>query len=109
MVPVMSLWLPIVVAAVIVFVASSIIHMVLPYHKGDAKTLPKQDEIMDALRPFNIAPGDYVLPHCNSMKEMNAPEFQAASAMEPGVINPTRIPRWPSGLEHATSDTIAAP
>jgi len=45
MVPVMSLWLPIALAAVIVFVASSIIHMVLPYHKGDVRTLPKQDDL----------------------------------------------------------------
>jgi hypothetical protein len=34
MVPLAALWLPIVVSAVIVFVASSIMHMLLPYHKS---------------------------------------------------------------------------
>ena len=34
MVPVTSLLIPILVAAVIVFVASAIVHMVLPYHRG---------------------------------------------------------------------------
>ena len=97
MVPVMSLWLPIVVAAAIVFVASSIIHMVLPYHKGDVKTLPKQDEIMDALRPFNIVPGDYVLPHCHSMKEMNAAEFQAKLKKGPVAIM-TVMPSGPMSM-----------
>ena len=42
MVPVTSLWLPIVLSGVLVFVASSLIHMVLGYHKGDYRALPAQ-------------------------------------------------------------------
>ncbi len=75
MVPVMSLWLPIVLSAVIVFVASSIIHMVLGYHKGDYPAVPAQDEVQEALRKFNIPPGDYLLPRASSMKEMSTPAF----------------------------------
>jgi len=65
MVPVMSLVLPIVISAVVVFVASSIIHMVLPYHKGDMRVIPagKEDEVLDALRRINIPPGQYGAPH----------------------------------------------
>ncbi len=37
MVSLMSLWIPILVSAVIVFVLSSIIHMVLPYHRTDLR------------------------------------------------------------------------
>ncbi len=33
--PLLDLWLPIVVSAVIVFVASFLAWMVLPHHKGD--------------------------------------------------------------------------
>jgi len=33
MVPLTSLWAPILLSAVIVFVASSIMHMVLPFHR----------------------------------------------------------------------------
>ena len=36
----MDLWLPILLSAVFVFVASSIIHMAIPIHKGDYKRLP---------------------------------------------------------------------
>ena len=52
-----SLWLPIVVSAVIVFIVSSIIHMSTPFHKGDMKDLPREDDVMNALRPFGIQPG----------------------------------------------------
>lgn len=75
MVPILSLWLPILVSAVVVFVASSILHMVLPFHKGDYRTLPAQDEVMAALRRFSIPPGDYMVPRPDSMKEWNSPAF----------------------------------
>ena len=75
MVAIMSLWLPILVAAVLVFIVSSIIHMALTYHKTDYKKLPAEDEIMEALRKFNIPPGDYVVPRASSMKEMGEPAF----------------------------------
>ena len=75
MVPVMSLGIPILVSAVIVFVASSVIHMVLPFHRNDLQKLPKEDEVMDALRRFNIPPGDYAVPHAGSPEGMKKPEF----------------------------------
>jgi hypothetical protein len=33
--PLTGLWLPILLSAIIVFVSSSIMHMLLPYHRGD--------------------------------------------------------------------------
>lgn len=76
MVDLTSLILPILVSAVIVFVASSLMHMVLPYHKGDFRAVPNADGVQGALRPFNIAPGDYMLPRPSSMADMKAPAFQ---------------------------------
>ena len=75
MVPVISLAVPILVSAVIVFVASSIIHMVLPYHRTDIRKAPKEDELLDALRRLNLPPGDYGAPHAGSPAGMNQPEF----------------------------------
>jgi hypothetical protein len=75
MVPALQLWLPVLLSAVIVFVVSSIIHMVLPYHKSDFKKLPSEDGVMDALRPFNIPPGEYVVPCPGSSQEMKDPAF----------------------------------
>ncbi len=62
MTPLLSLWLPILVGTLFAFIASSLIHMVLPWHKGDYPLVPNQDQIMDALRPFNLPPGDYMIP-----------------------------------------------
>ena len=76
MVPMTSLLIPILVAAVLVFVVSSIIHMMLKYHKNDFGQVPSEDAVMDALRPFNIPPGDYVVPCPGSSQAMKSPEFQ---------------------------------
>lgn len=73
MVSLAHLWLPILLSAVIVFVASSILHMVLPYHKSDYKKLPDEDKVRAALRGAGLTPGLYHFPHCTH-KEMNSPE-----------------------------------
>ena len=70
MVPVMSLWLPILVSAVLVFVASSIIHMVLGYHRSDYSRLPDEEKVLDALRPASVPPGEYIFPHAMSPAAM---------------------------------------
>ena len=75
MVSIISLWLPILLSAVIVFIVSSIIHMVLGYHKNDLSSVPDEDGVMDALRPFSLPPGEYVVPRAADMKEMGTPEF----------------------------------
>ncbi len=72
MVPITALWLPILLSAVIVFVASSLIHMLLKYHNSDYRKLPEEDKILAAMRPANIQPGLYVFPHCTH-KEMKSP------------------------------------
>ena len=72
MVSLAALWLPIVLAAVIVFVASSIMHMVLPYHRSDYSQLPDEDKIRGALRSANLKPGLYVFPFCTH-KDMKSP------------------------------------
>ena len=69
MVSILDLWLPILVAAVLVFIASSIIHMLLKYHQTDFSALPDEEGVMNALRPFGIAPGEYVMPHASTNAE----------------------------------------
>lgn len=75
MVPIASLWLPILLSAVFVFIASSIVHMVLKYHNTDFKRVPSEDAVMDALRSFNIPPGEYMLPHADTTEERQSEEF----------------------------------
>ena len=76
MVPLGSLWLPIVLSAVLVFITSSIIHMVLKYHNRDYRKLPNEDAVRAALRAGNPAPGQYMIPYCPGMKDMDKPEMK---------------------------------
>ncbi len=66
----LSLWLPILLSAVVVFVISSLIHMVTKWHAGDYSALANEDAVREAIRAGNPAPGRYVLPHCADMKDM---------------------------------------
>ena len=75
MTPLTSLWLPTVLSAVLVFVASSIIHMFLGWHAGDYPPLPDEARFADAVRPLAIPPGDYMVPRPGSMRDMRSPEF----------------------------------
>ncbi len=71
----MSLWLPILLAAVAVFLVSAILHMVFKYHNGDFAALPDEDGVMSALRPFQLAPGEYTMPHCTDQSQMKDPQY----------------------------------
>jgi hypothetical protein len=66
----LALWLPILLSAVVVFVISSLIHMVIKWHSGDYHTLPNEDAVRDAIRAGNPGPGRYVMPYCKEMKDM---------------------------------------
>lgn len=94
MVPLSALWLPIVLSAVIVFVASSIMHMVLPYHKSDYQKLPDEDKVLGVLRGSNLKPGAYILPHCDH-KNMKSPEVAEKFKQGPVgmmIIRPSGMP-----------------
>jgi len=75
MVPIVSLWLPIQVSAVLVFLASWLVHMLLGYHRSDFAQVPSEDGVMEAMRPFNVPPGDYMMPHSGSGNPMKDPAF----------------------------------
>lgn len=64
MISIASLWLPIVVSAVLVFVVSSVLHMVLKFHQKEYRELPNEDETLEALHRAGLTPGTYVFPHC---------------------------------------------
>ncbi len=75
MVPILALWLPILAAAVIVFVASSLLHMVLPFHKSDYAQIQNEDAVMEAMRKAGVKPGDYMMPYASSMAALKSPAF----------------------------------
>ena len=86
MVTILSLWLPILLSAVFVFIVSSILHMLLRYHESDFKKIPSEDEVMDALGKANIPPGDYMIPCGEGMKSMKDPAFIEKMTKGPVLI-----------------------
>lgn len=92
MVSLMSLAVPIVLSAVLVFLLSSVIHMVLSYHKNDFAGLPKEDEVLETFRRLNVAPGDYSAPYCNSPETMKDPVYLEKMKRGPGLV----VTVWPT-------------
>lgn len=100
MVALSALWLPILLSAVIVFVASAIMHMVLPYHKGDYKQLPNEEGLLSTLRSASLKPGLYIFPYCDH-KDMKSPAVQEKFKQGPVgmmTIRPSGVPAMPKFL-----------
>ena len=75
MIPLTALWMPIAISAVLVFLASAVLHMVLPIHRKDYKKVPSEDAVRAAIREANVPPGYYFFPHAKDMKESQTPEM----------------------------------
>jgi hypothetical protein len=90
-----QLWMPIVVAAVLVFVVSSVIHMALPIHKSDKRPLPANEaRVLELLR--GTPAGQYMFPGCTSMKDMGTPEMMEKYKQGPvGMVTvmPSGVPQ----------------
>ena len=96
MIPLTALLLPILIAAVVVFVASSLIHMVLKYHQSDYRQLPEEDKLLSALRPVGLTPGLYIFPF-TAHKDMKSPAMQEKYKQGPvGFL--TIYPSGPPGM-----------
>jgi len=94
--PLAALWLPILLSAVIVFVASSIMHTVLPYHQNDYHKLPDEDNLLASLRATGLKRGLYVFPFCTH-KEMKSPAIMEKYKQGPvGMV--TVFPSGPPAM-----------
>lgn len=77
MVSLMQLWLPVLLSAVFVFFASSILNMILKFwHAPDYHGFSNEDEVGTAIRKGSAGPGMYMLPYCTpeAMKKPGAQE-----------------------------------
>ncbi len=71
-----SLWLPILLAAVLAWIASALFWTVSPHHKNEFAPMPDEDRVLAALRAAGVMPGHYFFPHAGSPDRMKDPEFQ---------------------------------
>jgi len=72
MVSLAALWLPILLSAVVVFIASSIMHTVLKYHQSDCHEVPNEDTFLAVLRGADPKRGFYFFPY-TLPKDMKSP------------------------------------
>lgn len=75
MVSLTALWLPIILSAVAVFIASSVLHMFLTYHQSDFRKIANEDAIREAVRGADAAPGFYMFPSPDDAKDMHSEEM----------------------------------
>ncbi|MDX1661534.1 MAG: hypothetical protein R3326_07065, partial [Gemmatimonadota bacterium] len=78
-------------SAVVVFVASAILHMVLKYHQSDYEALPDEERILSTMREAGVEPGFYSFPHA-----------EYARMKDPEVVE--RFERGPVGLMSVVPD-----
>lgn len=78
-----QLVLPILLSAVAIFFASTVIHVGIKFHNPDYKKLPNEDEVAAAIRRGSPSAGEYVFPHCLEGSQKNSPEMQAKFAAGP--------------------------
>ena len=72
----MQLAVPILAAAVLVWIGSSVMHMVLPHHKSDYGKVPDEDGVQALLRAGGTKPGMSNFPHRSSQDAMKDPAFK---------------------------------
>ena len=92
-----QLIVPILVAAVLCFVASAAIWMAGPHHKTEFTAPPNQDEVAAALQRGNVAAGSYYFPHAD-----RADKDAFAAAMKKAETGPSGVlyvrPRGPFSM-----------
>ena len=69
---VLGLWLPILVSAIAMFLASFLVSAVLKYHNKDYRRTADEDAVRAALG--GSEPGFYIVPFCLDPAEMSNPE-----------------------------------
>ena len=86
MVGLSGLIMPIVLSAVAMFIVSSLIHMVLGWHKGEYAAVPGGEAVADAIRAQNVQPGEYLAPYAGDMKQMGTDDFKARLKRGPNFL-----------------------
>jgi len=67
------LWLPILLSSLIVWIASALVWMVLPWHNKEWRPLPDEEAARGLLR--QTPPGQYRVPYCDRTN-MKSPDYQ---------------------------------
>ncbi|MDX2118676.1 MAG: hypothetical protein SFY96_10885 [Planctomycetota bacterium] len=99
-----ALWLPIVVSAAGVWVASAIGWMAIGHHNKDFKHLPDEAGFIDAIKHMSLAPGAYAFPNCADHARLKEPAIQ--ELMKTGPVGSITLMRMPMSMGGAMIKTF---
>ena len=105
MVTITALWAPILLSAVVVFVVSAMVWMVMPHHKNDFAHADDEDGLMDAVRRGAGAPGMYMFPHAPD-SEMSSEAYQERLRAGPVGILRVRDPQSVLDMKPAMAKSV---
>ncbi len=95
-----SLWLPILLTAVVLFFASFVSWTMAPHHKTDWKRAKNEDDLLIAIRALNLEPGNYLFPfatHTNN-KEESAKIMEKYKVGPRGILSLWEMPNMGANL-----------
>jgi len=96
MISIGALWAPILLSAVLVFIASFLAWVVSPHHKSDWKQLPHEEEVRTALNETRLGPGQYIVPWVTSQEMAQSKEYVEKCTKGPFGILTLREPGPPA-------------
>ncbi|MCY3610673.1 MAG: hypothetical protein OXH51_03985 [Gemmatimonadetes bacterium] len=105
MVTITALWAPILLSAVVVFVVSAMVWMVMPHHKSDFAAADDEDGLMDAVRDGTAGPGMYMFPHAPD-SEMNSEAYRERLKAGPVGILRVRDPQSVLDMKPAMAKSV---
>ncbi len=72
----LALWLPILVSTVFAFIASFLLHMVLPHHRTDFDRIEDEERFSAELQSHDLRQGQYIFPYFGSPVDEKDPDYQ---------------------------------
>lgn len=86
MVEIGALWLPLLVSAAVVFVASALAWTVMPHHRSDFLPADDEDRLADAVRRCAAKPGAYYFPWADKGAERTEEYRRKVAAGPVGLL-----------------------
>lgn len=75
MISLTALWLPILVSAIVVFLAGHVLNMLSPHHRNDFFAVGDEDGLRSFIHEQDLAEGQYYFPYAATPKAMRDPAW----------------------------------
>ena len=84
-----SLFFPVLLTTVALFISGFLCWAILPNHKPDWQKLPNEDEFLDAIAELNLPRGNFAYPHAMDQQSMESDTYKRA--VERGTFGTVQV------------------